>query len=330
MNKICFGCGVKLQSTDKEKLGYVPEGKLETSKYCMRCFRMMHYGEMKSEETPKDKKEIINKINKDNKFVIFLVDFLNINENTMDLYRSIKRDKLLVINKCELLPKHVKRENIRNFIKEYYHVNGEIRLKGGNNSHGATSILNYLEKNNIKETYIVGMTNAGKSTLINDLIKATNTDISRINVNNKKNTTLDFIRVKLNNGLLLIDSPGIVFCDFVSCDVVDDNVGAYSFNVKSGETLALLDKKYYIKVDSPTPVTFYTNLNAKHVAKKVYKNLEKLDYSIEVLENTDIVIKGIGFISIKNRTKVSLNIDPKYLEIRKSIFGGIYENTSNE
>ncbi len=330
MNKICFGCGVKLQSTDKEKLGYVPEGKLDTSKYCMRCFRMMHYGEMKSEETPKDKKEIINKINKDNKFVIFLVDFLNINENTMDLYRSIKRDKLLVINKCELLPKHVNRENIRNFVKEYYHVNGEIRLKGGNNSHGATSILNYLEKNNIKETYIVGMTNAGKSTLINDLIKATNTDISKINVNNKKNTTLDFIRVKLNNGLLLIDSPGIVFCDFVSCDVVDDSVGAYSFNMKSGETLALLDRKYYVKVDSPTPITFYTNLNAKNVAKKVYKNLEKLDNSIEVLGNTDIIIKGIGFISIKNRTKISLNIDPKYLEIRKSIFGGIYENTSNE
>ena len=44
MNKICFGCGIKLQSTDKEKLGYVPEKKLESSKYCMRCFRMMHYG----------------------------------------------------------------------------------------------------------------------------------------------------------------------------------------------------------------------------------------------------------------------------------------------
>ena len=182
MNKICFGCGIKLQSTDKEKLGYVPEKKLESSKYCMRCFRMMHYGEVRLEETPKDKKEIINKINKDNKFVIFLVDFLNINDNTMDLYKSIKRDKILVINKCELLPKHVKRENIKKFIIEYYHVNGEIRIKGGNNSHGATSILNYLEKNNIKETYIVGMTNAGKSTLINDLIKATNTDISKINV----------------------------------------------------------------------------------------------------------------------------------------------------
>ena len=27
MNKICFGCGSKLQSEDKEKLGYVPKGK---------------------------------------------------------------------------------------------------------------------------------------------------------------------------------------------------------------------------------------------------------------------------------------------------------------
>ena len=59
-------------------------------------------------------------------------------------------------------------------------------------------------------------------------------------------------------------------------------------------------------------------------------NILQEKYSIEVLGTTDIVIKGIGFISIKNGTKVSLNIDPKYIEVRKSIFGGIYENTSNE
>ena len=59
MNKICYGCGVKLQTTDKEKLGYIPLSKENDAKYCMRCFRMMNYGENKVTNTPKDVKEII-------------------------------------------------------------------------------------------------------------------------------------------------------------------------------------------------------------------------------------------------------------------------------
>ena len=54
MNKICFGCGAKLQSVDKEKIGYIPENKIDNSSYCMRCFRMIHYGEQAVVNTPKD------------------------------------------------------------------------------------------------------------------------------------------------------------------------------------------------------------------------------------------------------------------------------------
>ena len=64
MNKICYGCGVKLQSENKDKLGYIPESKKEDAKYCMRCFRMMHYGEKNQTNTPKDVKEIVNKMKK--------------------------------------------------------------------------------------------------------------------------------------------------------------------------------------------------------------------------------------------------------------------------
>ena len=31
MTKICVGCGVTLQYNDKEKLGYIPENKYDTS-----------------------------------------------------------------------------------------------------------------------------------------------------------------------------------------------------------------------------------------------------------------------------------------------------------
>ena len=330
MNKICFGCGAKLQSIDKEKIGYIPENKLSTSSYCMRCFRMIHYGEQVIVNTPKDKKEIVNKINKDNKFVIFLVDFLNINKDIMDFYKSIKKEKLLVINKCELIPKHVKKETFRKYIKEEYEVNGEIKLKGGTITHGAKSILNYLEKNSIKETYVVGITNAGKSTLINDLIKETNTDVSTITVNNKKNTTIDFIRVNLKNGMTLIDSPGIVFDDFISNDVVDKNIEAINFNMKENETLGILDNRFYIKVTKPTSLTIYTNVADRKLAHKVFKKQLKLNNNLKLNDNSDIVLKGIGFISVKNKTDIETNIDSKYIEVRNSMFGRVYENSSNE
>jgi len=42
----CQGCGAKIQSTDPEKFGYVPEHLLEEggSIICQRCYRIIHYG----------------------------------------------------------------------------------------------------------------------------------------------------------------------------------------------------------------------------------------------------------------------------------------------
>ena len=35
----CIGCGIALQNTDKEKLGYT---KNLENKYCERCFKTLH------------------------------------------------------------------------------------------------------------------------------------------------------------------------------------------------------------------------------------------------------------------------------------------------
>ena len=43
MNKQCLGCGVILQTTNKDKIGYIPKNKLEDSNYCERCFQITHY-----------------------------------------------------------------------------------------------------------------------------------------------------------------------------------------------------------------------------------------------------------------------------------------------
>lgn len=326
MNKICFGCGSKLQTTDKEGLGYIPEKKRDDAKYCMRCFRLMHYGEQKISLTPKDVKEIVNKINKDVRFVIFLVDFINLNREVIDIFKSIKKRKVLIVNKCELMPDHIKRERVAEYIRDYYDIRDEIKIKGGKSSHGAKSILNYLEMHDIHEAYILGISNSGKSTLINDLMDICGTSKNKIVVNDRANTTLDFIRVNLNDELLLIDSPGFILNNSLNNDVSNKGIIAYSMQMKECETVGLLDNKYFMKFESASAFTFYTNSEAKRAVKKYFKAADGLVHKIEITRpNTDIVLIGLGFITIKKPTVITTNIDLKYLEVRPSMFGGNYE-----
>lgn len=44
---ICSGCGVKIQTVNKEGLGFAPKSALEKDVIiCQRCFRLKHYNEV--------------------------------------------------------------------------------------------------------------------------------------------------------------------------------------------------------------------------------------------------------------------------------------------
>ena len=264
MNKICYGCGAPFQSEDKDKKGYVPENKINDAVYCMRCFRMMHYGEQTSVDTPKDAKEIIRKVNKDNKFVIFLVDYLNINKYVMDLFQSINNEKLLVINKGELLPDNITYEMLKNYVKDIYNINASVKVKGGTTNHGVKTIYKYLMDFNIHEAYLLGISNSGKSTFINDLADVLESKINRINTNSHANTTLEFMRVKLNNELTLIDSPGFIIPNSLNDDVTNKDVKMLSFDLKDNECIQLLNNKYFVRVSNGTPITLLTNYQSDY------------------------------------------------------------------
>ena len=324
MTRICFGCGTPFQTEDKDKKGYVPKEKLETANYCMRCFRMMHYGEQTEVDTPKDAKEIIRKVNKDNKFVIFLVDYLNLNQYVIDLFQSIKGDKLLIVNKGELLPENITYLMLRNYIREVYNVNADIKVKGGKTNHGISSIYKYLMDHDIHEAYLLGISNSGKSTFINDMSNMLESRINKINTNKHANTTLDFMRVKLCNELTLIDSPGFIIPTSLNNDVTDKEIKMLSYNLKDNETIQLLNNKYFINISNSTPVTFYTNLTDDNLIKKYYKEVE-LENTIDIKDNQDLIIYGIGIIRFKTNTTIKTNIPKESIELRESIFGGHYE-----
>ena len=86
MSRICFGCGAKLQYSNKDSKGYVPENKLNDAKYCMRCFKLMHYGVNINDTVPKRVEEILYLVNSDDKFTIFMCDFLSLSDKIINIY----------------------------------------------------------------------------------------------------------------------------------------------------------------------------------------------------------------------------------------------------
>lgn len=315
MSKICFGCGAKLQYSNKNNIGYVPKEKIDDAKYCMRCFKLMHYGVNINDSVPKTIDEILYLVNNDYKFTIFMCDFLSLSDKIIKIYNKIKGKKLLLISKIDVIPKDIKIDKVRKYIKEYYKVDN-VRFVSSVNNYGIDSLINYLLNNNIRETYILGETNSGKSTLINNILDAFDSKLTKTTMSNKKNTTLDFIRLYVNDRLTLIDSPGFVTDRYEFKEELKV-IKPYTYQMKENECLKIND--FYLKVSNNTSITIYSIY--KLDIKKYYKNNIEYDYSKDINNNSDILVYGLGFINIKNDCKISLsNINKDYIEVRESVF----------
>ena len=311
MNKKCIGCGIELQYNDKNKIGYIPENKYNDSNYCMRCFRLIHYNDTSTKDKELSTNYILEKVNKDNIFKIYVVDFLNINNNTIDIYNKIKGNKLLLINKIDMLDKSINKNNIINNIKTIYKIDNILSISTLNDNH-INLLLNYLNKNNINKCYILGPTNSGKSTLINKLCNNNNLTIS-----NKRNTTLEFINIKLDN-LNIIDTPGFLISDYNLKTNYNHIIKPITYNMKDNDIIFV--DKFYIKFKYKTSITIYCYETID--TKKYYKDI-KYDYSLETNNNIDLCINGFGIINIKNKNNIEIyNLDKELISIRESVFGG--------
>ena len=311
MNKKCIGCGIELQYNDKNKIGYIPENKYNDSNYCMRCFRLIHYNDISTNDKELSTNYILDKVNKDNIFKIYVVDFLNINNNTIDIYNKIKGNKLLLINKIDMLDKSINKNNIINNIKTIYKIDNILSISTLNDN-DINMLLNYLNKNNINKCYILGPTNSGKSTLINKLCNNNNLTIS-----NKRNTTLEFINIKLDN-LNIIDTPGFLISDYNLKTKYNHIIKPITYNMKDNDIIYI--DKFYIKFKYKTSITIYCYEIID--TKKYYKDI-KYDYSIDTTNNIDLCINGFGINHHNNKNNIEkYNLDKELISIRESVFGG--------
>lgn len=320
MNKRCIGCGAILQNEDEKKVGYA---KAIENKYCMRCFRLIHYNDLKPSNVNKDNMVLIDIINKTNSFVYFLCDVLTINQDVINTYHKLRNKKVLVLTKVDLLPNDIKIKGFIDNVKRVYKVDDIMYLSSKNNLNTGKIVNNMIE-HNLYSCYILGYTNAGKSSLINKIMNNDNITISKM-----PNTTIDFMNIHYDD-LVLTDTPGFTYdktllnaLDFIKRVLPNKMIKPITYQTKD-ITGFIIDDKYRLCDFGFNSVTFYMSNDLK-ISKKF--NLKNDDFEeVKIPRNSDIVIREVGFIKVREECVIKISKELlEFIEIRSSLIGANYE-----
>ena len=330
MNKKCVGCGLKLQSIDNLKEGYIKPGNKEKSPLCERCFRIQNYNEYQVvNKTNKDFSKIFKKVDKSKDLVLLVVDLLNIGELER-LGEYIHNDIILVLTKRDLVPKRIYEEKLLNYFDSLpLNIVDKIIISSKNNYHLDELMEIVFEHKKSNNVYVVGITNAGKSTLINKIIYNYSVLESKITTSILPSTTLDTIEIPISEDLTFIDTPGLL----VETSIVDKvdpetlrkiipktELKPTIFQVKSDQ-IFLVDNLLRLEVKEDNNIVFYISNNLSIM--RYYKDNEKLKdlvkHELTISEVEDIVIEGLGFIKVMKPAIITLyTLENVGVYIRKS------------
>ncbi|HHJ7666223.1 TPA: ribosome biogenesis GTPase YqeH [Streptococcus pyogenes] len=219
----CIGCGIQIQTEDKEKAGFTPAAALkkgmETGElYCQRCFRLRHYNEITDVHITDDEfLRLLHEVGDSDALVVNVIDIFDFNGSIIPgLSRFIfGNDVLLVGNKKDILPKSVKDGKVTQWLTERAHEEGlrplDVMLTSAQNKYAIKDLIERInELRNGRDVYVVGVTNVGKSTLINAIIQEITGNKDVITTSRFPGTTLDKIEIPLDDGTFIFDTPGII------------------------------------------------------------------------------------------------------------------------
>ncbi|MCS7458541.1 ribosome biogenesis GTPase YqeH [Paenibacillus doosanensis] len=216
----CAGCGVKLQTEDQSALGYVPKQALSrTPVICQRCFRIKNYNEVSGITLDQDDfLKLLSHVGTTRSLVVNIVDIFDFEGSLISgLPRFVGNNPVvLAVNKIDLLPKVTNYNKIVNWVqrqaKEFGLKVVEVVLCSAKQNMGFERVVEALDKHRDgRDIYVVGATNVGKSTLINRLIRDYSDLDAELTTSQYPGTTLDLVKIPLDDGTFVIDTPGIVY-----------------------------------------------------------------------------------------------------------------------
>ncbi len=320
--KKCQGCGVLLQDENILQEGYTTS--LEND-ICQRCFRMKNYGEYQMvAKSNEEYLSILKSVGRTKDLVLYITDLLNVDKDIEVVRKAIPNKMILVLNKKDALPKSVKEEKLIAYFEEMGLNFEEIIVVSVNKNYNIDYLLKRIKYyQTSKNVYAVGHTNAGKSSLINKLIKNYSDKTQELTMSPLPSTTLNTITIEINDYLTLIDTPGLIDSGSI-LNVVDPRmvkkispvkeIKPKTYQIKKNQSIIIED---FLRIDyvdgERNSFTLYisNDLKVKRLLnssnKDDLKDLSKKTYLVKYGE--DLVISGLGFIKMVDKCEIDVYID---------------------
>lgn len=320
--KRCAGCGVQLQDENILQEGYTTN--LEND-LCQRCFRMKNYGEYQVvTKSNEEYIEILKSVGETKDLVLYITDLLNLEKNIEEIRTIIPNKMILVLNKMDVLPKSVKEEKLKKYLANKDVNFEEIIVISTEKNYNIDYLLKRIKYfQTSKNVYVVGHTNAGKSSLINKLIKNYSDKTQELTMSPLPSTTLNMVNIEINDHLNLIDTPGLVDTGSILNHVTPEMVKKISakkeikprtYQLRKNQSIIIEDlvRIDYVEGEKNSFTVFVSNdLKVKRLLNlfnnEELKDKNKITYNMKYDE--DLAISGLGFIKIVNKGVIDVYID---------------------
>jgi ribosome biogenesis GTPase YqeH len=355
----CIGCGARIQYTNQNEAGYLPKSALlkhfsdeeHSDLLCYRCFRLRNYNEIQPVEINSSHfQTILNQISNTKSLVIYVLDLFDVEGSLIPgISRLVGNNPIILVgNKMDLLPKSVKENKIINFLNKKTRDIGikpaEIILTRATKGDVAEQIIPKLNPYlSYKEIYVVGVTNVGKSTIINQLVKYVSNQGNVITTSRFPGTTLDKIEIPLSQENKIIDTPGIIH-DWQMTHYVDvkdfkyllpnKEIKPQTFQLNPEQTIFVgglaqidFDNKEKISVTAYFENNLKLHRSKTQKAQELFNNQfgkllvpipkEAVPYTSQkfnLKNNQDLVIAGLGWFSFNSDAMITIKV-PKGVKV---------------
>ncbi|MGL4533933.1 MAG: ribosome biogenesis GTPase YqeH [Fusobacteriaceae bacterium] len=344
MKKDCVGCGIELQGEFPNKEGYLqPEVLKESRKehYCQRCFKIKNYGKNIPVELSREdyRKEVaIASDSADVALAVFdIIDFEgSFDVEILDILREM--ESIIVINKLDLIPEEKHPSEVAHWVKNRLAEEGiaplDIAIVSSKNGYGINGIykkINHFYPNGAK-VVVMGVTNVGKSSIVNRLLGTKTLTVSKY-----PGTTLKINKQIIpKTNITLIDTPGLIPHDRISdlvcgeCNlkiIPSSEISRKTYKLEAGRVIfmgGLLNFKVTEIEESKPIISVFASKNVNFLETNAEKQKEYLEsYRTDVFEipcekcaeeynkqkfkketltidtGEELAIKGLGWITVK-------------------------------